>query len=136
MKTALIVLVLALSAFAQKWEHLTEAGGQEILTDLSTISGDSVGKQMWFKYVPLDRPGFIAKMKLPKSYDHQLVLLQFKCTDRTVIFKEAVWYSTDSKKLKSMGPSSPVRVGSSNWYVEVYDLLCPKASSSPAPTSP
>lgn len=126
MKLLLLVLMLSATSFAQatKWEHLTDTADQKVFVDLSTMKGDSKGKELWFKFVPLNRAGYVAKLKLPRNYGHSLALIYFRCEQRTSLVKRTVWYSVKGSALRSLGSTDEAAIPPGSLHAEMHGLLC------------
>ena len=121
----LLILALAITATAQKnWEHLADSDSQKVFVDISTMAGDAKGKEMWVKWLPVSRARYVAQKKLPRNYDHQLSLLRFHCGQNTFIIKESLWYSTDSKVIKSIASSKVRPIVPDSLNAELYGLMC------------
>jgi hypothetical protein len=114
MKTLILVLLLCTPLTAQNWELFTRSANETVYLDLSTMSGDRSGKQMWFKFVPRKKA----------KYDHQVMLLWFHCGEKSYRVKQAVWYSAKGTALKSVDSSKELDIVPGTLMAELYPLLC------------
>lgn len=125
MKVLLTLLVFCFAAFGQsKWEHLVEFGDLNVFTDVSTLARDGTGKQLWLKYVPVNRTRYITVNKLPRAYAHQVSLIRFNCGEKTYVPKRILWYSVKGEALRSTESTKVVDIVPGSLSAELYSLVC------------
>lgn len=127
-KLLFLIAVLCVQNIAaqEKWEYLTKTNDSTVFIDISTMSGDSQSKQMWFKYVPQNRVKYIRKKKLVKNYSHSLTLISFNCGEKTYRIKQSVAYSTKGDVISTSGFEPLTDIVPGSGLSEVYPLLCSK----------